>query len=127
MRPKFHVTILLGFLLLVPCAYAKDYNVNPFSWKAVGIENEKLKFDGSGESTFGSAGFDEARDFLNGLARKGRLPDMAPFRVEVLWRGRKFVRVIHARKSKKPYDPTPWGKGGRWAYDPVWQKPKFYR
>ncbi len=123
MNVKLYIIIILGFLLCTSMRAeegkrSKPYNVNPYTWNAVGLENDKIKFSGQGEASSSRKSWNKVVAYINSLARSGKVSDMTPFRVEMTWRGRKFVRVLYSRKSKKTYDPVP-GKRKYWVYDPA--------
>ena len=126
MRP-FLLAILISIVCWAPLALAegKPYNVNPFSWKAVGLDDRDLRLKGEGESTRARKAWRKVLRRINLMARKGELADMTPLRVELTWRGRKIVRVVYSHATAGPWPVFP-KKGKRWAYDPVRQEPRCY-
>lgn len=97
---------------------AKPYNVHEFSWKAeAACKCEKFSFSGRSSTTRVMKAFRSLRMRVNELARKGEIKDGILVRLEIVWRGRKFVRYTTAHSKPGPWEILPRDKDNP-AYDP---------
>ena len=104
MKTFLFILLFLFFSLSSYGVEKKSYNEHYFIWKASCKDTVIIR---TNKTTRFRKTWKIVRKKLNSMARAGKIRPNRLFRVELIWRGKKYIRYIVAHKTKGPWSILP--------------------